>query len=202
MTHLADRQIRDFLQMGLLVIEPLIPPIQPASIDLHLAEAISILPPLRYDPADPVEIETEERLSYKHILVPGAFVLGATQEWVEIPRVLVGIVTGKSSLARLGLQIEAAGFVDPGWKGRLTLEIKNLGPMLLTLRAGMAICQIRFEYLAGIPEHLYGDPAVGSHYQDSSGVVPARFTAQPSASRTAEPSSDPFSASSSVVTTT
>ena len=61
------------------------------------------------------------------ILHPGEFVLGQTIEWVELPDDLVARLEGKSSLARLGLQVHAtAGFVDPGWRGRLTLELSNV----------------------------------------------------------------------------
>src|SRR5206468_1133604 len=56
------------------------------------------------------------------ILHPGEFVLGQTHEWVELPNDLVARLEGKSSLGRLGLLIHStAGYVDPGWKGNLTL---------------------------------------------------------------------------------
>ena len=60
------------------------------------------------------------------ILHPGEFVLGSTLENIELPDDLVARLEGKSSLGRIGLVIHStAGFVDPGWKGHLTLELST-----------------------------------------------------------------------------
>lgn len=159
-----------------LVIEPLLEPIQPASVDLRLGDTILEARRGLIDPSKPSsKIRTSEPFKF-YTLSPGQFILVSTLEWVEIPPTLIGILTGKSSLARVGLQVECAGYVDPGWRGRLTLELSNLGPGMIVLRPGMKICQIRFEQVSCHPEHLYGDPALDSHYQQSQGPVPARFT--------------------------
>ena len=180
MTQLSDQSITSLLISGELVINPLIPSIQPASVDLHLYGELQILPRILFNPAEPHPIYPEILPFKQHTLLPGGFLLGSTLEYLELPGFLVAVVTGKSSLARLGLQVEAAGYVDPGWKGQLTLELVNLGPMMITLRAGMPICQIRFEYLDQTPTHLYGDPLLGSHYQGSAGPISARFDPSPS----------------------
>jgi dCTP deaminase len=73
------------------------------------------------------------------------FLLVTTLEWIEIGDLLAGILVGKSSLARLGLQVESAGYIDPGYKGCPTLELKNLGPYDIILRPGMPIAHLRVE---------------------------------------------------------
>ena len=71
--------------------------------------------------------------------------LGQTLEWVELPDDLVARLEGKSSLGRLGLLIHStAGYVDPGWKGNLTLELSNVANLPIALYFGMKIGQISF----------------------------------------------------------
>ena len=191
MTHLSDRAISGYLLSGELVIDPLLTPLQPASVDLRLGPLVKHLIPGHYDPVKHESPAIREEAIETLVLGPGQFLLACTFEWVEIPPPLVGIITGKSTLARLGLQVEAAGYADPGWKGHLTLELINLGPLMLVLRVGMPICQIRFDYLTDLPEHLYGDPALGSHYQDSVGPVEAIFS-RPSSTSAAYLESKPL----------
>ena len=72
------------------------------------------------------------------VLHPGEFVLGTTVERIVLPDDLVARLEGKSSLGRLGLLIHStAGYVDPGWDGRLTLELSNVAnlPIVLVARA-------------------------------------------------------------------
>lgn len=67
-------------------------------------------------------------------------------------RVLAARIEGKSSFARCGLLVHfTAPTVHAGWKGRLTLEIKNLGSNPVTLYQGMPICQLILEEVLGIP---------------------------------------------------
>ena len=69
--------------------------------------------------------------------------LGRTEEWVELPDDIVARIEGKSSLGRLGLIVHAtAGFVDPGFKGTLTLEITNFNSVPIVLRTGLPIAQL------------------------------------------------------------
>lgn len=157
---LSDSAIEKRLLDGSLVIEPLaIGSIQPASVDLRLGNLIKIATPDGYRDHD-LAVDGQYRLK------PMDFVLGATFEYVEIPRTLVGILVGKSSRAREGIQVEAAGYVDPGWRGNLTLEIAHLSPLPAVLFSGMPICQLRLERIDGTVEHPYN-----GHYQDSVGPI-------------------------------
>jgi len=172
---LSDRTIREEISRGRLVIDPLGDGcIQPSSIDLHLARLfrvfrVGILPRPYLDVAQPMEGFTELVEVAKDepfIIQPGEFVLAATLETITLPDDIVARVDGKSSLGRLGLLIHAtAGFVDPGWTGRLTLELSNVAKMPIAVRPDMRICQISFLRLSTPAERLYGSPELGSKYQ-------------------------------------
>jgi len=83
-------------------------------------------------------------------------------------------VEGKSTLGRLGLVIHStAGFVDPGFKGNITLEMTNINSRPIVLRAGMKICQVSFHQMSSAAERPYGHEKLGSHYQNQSGVTQA-----------------------------
>ena len=109
-----------------------------------------------------------------HILQPNEFVLCCTDEWVAINSRIAAKLEGKSSLARRGIIVQTAGFVDPGWQGQLTLEVKNLSERIFSLEQGMKIIQIRFESLLTPSTRPYGSEGLNSHYQGSEGTVVAR----------------------------
>jgi deoxycytidine triphosphate deaminase len=105
---------------------------------------------------------------------PGAFVLGCTREVVQMPTTLAGVVAGKSSLARRGIQVEAAGLVDPGFRGQLTLEIVNFTDKVIDLREGMPICQLSLHRVDGVVQRPYGSKGLRSRYQGQMGPTGAR----------------------------
>src|SRR5687768_16937544 len=109
-----------------------------------------------------VEVSGEEPF----ILHPGEFVLGQTLEAISLPDDVVARLEGRSSLGRLGLLIHStAGYVDPGWKGNLTLELSNVANLPIALYAGMGIGQISFFAMSGPVERPYGSTGLGSKYQ-------------------------------------
>ncbi|MFL5686992.1 MAG: dCTP deaminase [Chloroflexota bacterium] len=76
------------------------------------------------------------------------------------------IPTHNSSLGRLGLLIHStAGYVDPGWKGNLTLELSNVANLPIALYYGMRIGQISFFKMSSAVERPYGSPELRSRYQ-------------------------------------
>jgi dCTP deaminase len=165
---LSDRDIWKAIMDGGLTIDPIKDMVQPTSVDLHLG------PILINEEGQEIDL-VRYRSQEGYTMLPGAFLLGATYEIIEIPDDLVGIMVGKSTLARLGLQVEAAGYVDPGWKGNLTVELKNLTQRRgIKLQYGMKIAQIRFEQISSKPEHVYGDADLESHYVGSVGPVEAK----------------------------
>jgi deoxycytidine triphosphate deaminase len=76
------------------------------------------------------------------------------------------IPTHNSSLGRLGLLIHStAGYVDPGWKGNLTLELSNVANLPIALYYGMRIGQISFFKMSSPVDRPYGSPELRSRYQ-------------------------------------
>lgn len=170
---LSDRTIKEELEKGNIVIDPLNPEdIQPASVDLHLDRKLLVFRNTRAPYidvkqtmdglTDMIEIQTDEAF----ILHPSEFVLASTLEHIEVSDSLVARLEGKSSLGRMGLVIHStAGYVDPGWKGNLTLELSNIARLPITLYKGMKIGQISFLRLTSPAERLYGSPSLKSKYQ-------------------------------------
>jgi len=151
--------------------------LQPASLDLrlhHLYRRPS--PSVRYiDVADVPDGHTTQIDSRSHAmtLAPGQFILGCTAERIRLPAAYAGRVEGKSSLARLGIAVHVTGgFIDPGFDGQVTLEIANLSPWTIMLRAGMPIAQIALQELQADPHKLY---ASKGHYQGQSGPTESRY---------------------------
>jgi dCTP deaminase len=177
MTVLADHDIIAAQKSG-----PIIDPfdeacVQPASYDVHLGDSFRKYRSVRtIDPQDSSTISTREILSNSLIIKPGEFFLGSTQEKIDIPGNIVARVEGKSSLGRIGLIVHAtAGFIDPGFKGILTLELYNCNAAPIQLRAGMKIAQISFTYLTQSASRPYGHPELGSHYQHQTAATESRF---------------------------
>lgn len=168
MTYLSDRDITGWRTGHGLVIDPMAyGALQPASVDLRLG------PELKIAQADGRHHAHRLDVQGPYLLARGVFVLAATLEHIEIPNGLVGILVGKSSRAREGYAIEDAGFVDPGWRGNLTLELDNRSPMPRLLIHGMPICQLRFALLSTPALHPYGTAGIG-RYQGSTGPVESR----------------------------
>ncbi len=179
---LSDRTIREEMAKGRIVVRPLTEDcIQPASIDLRLDRHILVF---RNNRVPYVDIRADaERLTDMvtmgdddpFMLHPGEFVLGITLEHVEVPDDLVARLEGKSSLGRIGLLIHStAGYVDPGWKGNLTLELSNVSNLPITLYHRMKIGQISFLRLTTPAERLYGSAELGSKYQGQQVPTPSR----------------------------
>lgn len=170
---------------GGLVIVPLDPDdIQPASVDVHLSPVFRVFDNYRdvcIDPRDKTQdltsvVTQETAVPDPFILHPGEFVLGSTVERVEMPTDLVARVEGKSSLGRLGLQIHStAGFIDPGFRGTITLELSNVARLPIKLFPGMAIGQVSFMRMGRPAAIPYGDPRRNSKYQDQTAPVASRY---------------------------
>jgi dCTP deaminase len=183
---LSDRDLRARLTVGDLIVTPLADAelqIQPASIDLRLADEFIVYKPGQIsclDPRDPQTLTAAtERVQVgpegAFILHSGEFALGSTIERVRIPADLVARVDGRSSIGRLAVVIHAtAGFIDPGLEGQITLELSNLGRIPVKLYPGMRIAQIVLQTMSSAAEVPYGAKR-GSHYHGQSGPVPSRL---------------------------
>ncbi len=168
---LSDKSIRQYLREGKLKIEPLDDyQIQPASIDLILdknflqvskkGEFLNLTTPAQYE-----HIEKK-----KMILLPHSFVLATTKERVEVPNFLAAFVEGRSSVGRMGLFIQNAGWVDPGFCGQITLELYNANDLPIEIEAGRRICQIVFAEMDQPVEFSYR-----GKYQNQKGATSSRI---------------------------
>ena len=170
---LSDHTIKEELANGRIVVDPLgEDSVQPASVDVHLDRKLRVFRnsrrpyiDLREDMTDLTEVvEIADEVPF--ILHPGEFVLASTYENIELPVDLVARLEGKSSLGRIGLLIHStAGYVDPGWKGHLTLELSNVANLPITLYFRMKIGQISYLRLSTPADNPYGSPGLGSKYQ-------------------------------------
>ena len=170
---LSDKTIKAKIKSGEIVIEPFLEEfLQPASYDLHLdkffltfnKESIGIVD-VKDKPKNLMrEIEVDEKKGF--IIHPNEFVLANVKEITGVDAKHVGRLEGKSSLGRLGLIVHAtAGFLDPGNKLRLTLELANVSPIPIKIYPGMKIAQIAFEELDQDCSKPYGSRGLGSKYK-------------------------------------
>ena len=139
---------------------------------------------LRDGPPEGLTEAVETTAEEGFVIHPGEFCLGRTAEWVELPEDVVARIEGKSSLGRLGLIVHAtAGFIDPGWKGTLTLELNNLTRVPIKLYPGLLIAQLSFMRLDQAAERPYGHPELGSHYHGQTDATESRYEGGPARSR-------------------
>lgn len=143
---LSDRTIYKMLESGTLQITPMErDQVQPASVDIRLGNTFSIV---EDSPTGIITLDKEIRYktisSDTYVLLPNQFVLATTMEYFELPDDLTAFVEGRSSLGRMGLFIQNAGWVDPGFKGEITLELYNVNRCAIELKAGRRVGQLVF----------------------------------------------------------
>lgn len=152
---LSDVQIKRMVEQGWLVDKMAVNALQPASIDCTLGRKF-----LFVDESVGV-VDMNEKIQYRcieadSVIVPAlSFVLATTNETVKLPRDVSAYVEGRSSIARMGLTVQTAGFIDPGFEGKITLELFNANRVPLRLHAGRRICQLVFFNLAIAAESAY-----------------------------------------------
>ena len=158
---LSDGDIKRYLQERTIVISPFDAElqIQPASVDLRLSNEFRTF---KHTERPCIDVKSDEGGYTELVKVdegkpfivhPKEFVLGCTLERVEIPDDIVARLDGRSSLGRLGIIVHStAGTVEPGYKGRLTLEITNVGKIPVALYPGMRVCQLSFHTMASRSE--------------------------------------------------
>jgi len=168
---LSDETLRKMIAEGSIGVEPLEPyQIQPASIDLRLGRSF-----LKIDENSLESLSLDSELPYVRIekdeivIPPQSFMLATTVEYIRIPPNVIAFVEGRSSIGRLGLFIQNAGWVDPGFEGTITLELFNANRLPLRLASGRRICQIVFAFM----DKATRTPYAGK-YQGQRGTVGSR----------------------------
>lgn len=120
--------------------------IQPASVDLCLGNHFLVV-----DDMSTSHLSVDKPASYHEIQVtdgevitipPKTFMLGTTVEKFRLPDHLTAFVEGRSSVGRLGVFIQNAGWIDPGFSGQITLELFNANRVPVQLKVGMRVCQL------------------------------------------------------------
>jgi dCTP deaminase len=173
---LTDREIQAALESKQIIIDPTpkVEAYSSTSLDLTLSRSLRIwktekvkgveriicpategyrYPDFAREFSDPKELDSEG-----YVIKPQEFVLGWTEENVELPTSgrLAARVEGKSSLARLGIGIHiTAPTIHAGFQGSIQLEICNHGVLQVRLVLGMRVCQLIFEQSLGTPEKGY-----------------------------------------------
>ena len=179
---MSDRDIRASIEAGQISLEPLeMGLLQPSSFDVRLDRFFRLFDNHKYPYIDPAEQQDdltrliEVKSDEAFILHPGEFVLGSTFEFVTLPNDVAARLEGKSSLGRLGLLTHStAGFVDPGFKGHVTLELSNTATLPIKLWPGMKIGQLCFFKLTSPSEFPYGSDKYSSRYQGQRGPTASR----------------------------
>jgi len=151
---LSDIDIRQLLSAGIIKVEPLQDnQIGQASIDLTLSDEFWRFSEKARGETQDLSVVGADYLTEKTTapfidLRPGDFVLGKTIERITLPPNIMGRLEGRSRYARMGLAVHStSAIVQPGSSNRQVLEIMNLGPLTIRLRAGLRISQVVFEEL-------------------------------------------------------
>ena len=179
---LSDKDIKEAIKKGEIKIDHFkgkINPernIQPASLDLRLGEDFLVLD---YHKSSGV-IKLDEKQIYekrvgKIILPPGEFILGTTLEYISLSNNIVANVQGRSSIGRMGLFIQNAGWIDPGFEGNITLELFNANKLPIELTPNRRICQIIFGYTKSPSEHPYAGKYKGQRGTTGSRIHEDKF---------------------------
>jgi dCTP deaminase len=176
----SDAEICTSLTNGELSIRPFDnSQINPASYDLRLHKRILVenmlgVPKIDLANLDPNYMMPGMDMNQKDgfVILPGEFILASTLEWVSLSNRVIGRVEGKSSIARAGLMIHFAGFIDPGFIGNITLELVNHSSRSIQIYPGMRIAQISFAPVIGSVSKDYSQTG---KYQCQSGPTPSRF---------------------------
>ena len=156
---LSDIDIKKYIEQGKIRVSPSLPPEQfgSCSVDFRLGSEFSVFEHSRHALIDLREKTAIQDLmrtvsvpqGEAFILQPGEFALAITEEVIELDDDVLGRLEGRSSLGRIGIIVHGtAGLFDPGWTGKATLELSNLGRMPVALYPGMRICSMTFEQLS------------------------------------------------------
>lgn len=184
---LSHQSIIDNVKSGKIGIDSFIEDnVGPASYDLRLGNSFVEVTP-NFETVEGVVPETKkvmirtmnEEYPSSHITVkegnslvipPHTFVLATTMEYIEVPSNIAVYVQGRSSIGRMGLQVQNAGFVDPGFKGQITLELFNASNVPIGITPGRRVCQCVFHLLDEPTDSPYKGKYVGQVGATSSRV--------------------------------
>lgn len=175
---LSDRDIKKYFREGKIIIKP--KPVWgkqlgPASLDIRLGREFRVFNHIEKPYIDPRKHNTfrgltslkKVRKNRPFVLQPSHFILAVTLEEITLPDNIGARIEGRSSWGRIGLLVHStAGYIDPGFKGRLTLEMSNIGMVPILLYPGMKICQLAFETLSSPARIPYSKKKGAKYFGD------------------------------------
>ena len=182
---LSDGEIREALLCGELKVssteEGFVPYVGPSSMDLHLDNKAHILSggtqfnrKIHANKKEEMADLFKEYNDWEEITIhPNEFYILSSIERIQFPNDMVGFLQGRSSIARIGINIHAAGFFDCGFEGTATLEVTNFTNYPIVLPKGIRICQMVFMRTGKPAEVPYGMKK-DSKYQGQTGPVVTR----------------------------
>ncbi len=144
---LSDGTLTRLIESGELQISPMAEnAIQPASVDCRIGNHYLVV-----DEEKTGDIITfNDPIIYREIednnivIPPHSFLLATTMEYIKLPNHITAFVEGRSSIGRMGLFIQNAGWVDAGFEGQITLELYNANSLPIRLESGHRVCQLVF----------------------------------------------------------
>lgn len=186
----SDRDIKRLIEENAIRLDPapdLSLQLGSCSLDLRLGNEFGVFEHNKFpfvdihDPLQPQHITKETSVANDEafVLHPGAFVLAVTVERLELADDIVARLEGRSSLGRLGIVVHAtASIIDPGWRGRVVLELANHGAMPVALYPGMRVCSLTFEPVSTPVDMPYWKKKQAK-YADQQGPTPSRISDDP-----------------------
>src|SRR5690606_17502932 len=138
--------------------------------DVRLDRKFKIFTNVNSAVIDPLNMDEKCYVDHEgdYVLIPpNSYVLGVTVEYFNIPRDIVVVALGKSTLARAGCSINVTP-AEPEFRGQIVIEAANLTPLPMKLYAGMGVAQFLFHRLSSPCEVSYADR--GGKYQGQTGL--------------------------------
>jgi dCTP deaminase len=127
------------------------------------------VPPLSYKKI--TEDMFDVVLGSQVVVPPGGFLLARSMEYVDMPRDVLALCIGKSTIARAGWNCLCTP-IEPGWDGYITLEFQNTTDRPNIFYAEEGCLQLVFQKLDEEPETSYADRAGKYNNQSPQIVLP------------------------------
>jgi dCTP deaminase len=105
-------------------------------------------------------------LGERFVISPGSTVLAVTLEYVYLPSDLAGLLYPRSALKGFGLSV-GTGTIDPGFQGKLTLFLSNVGTASIAVYPGLRVTRLCLVVLSGATTQQYQQYQVSDFSLDS-----------------------------------
>lgn len=180
---LVDRELKKVLQedsVRISVDEDTCPPfdpltqIGPSSIDLRLGrvfrkykQQVGEIDLTQKDETELIEVPPDKEF----VIGPGEFFLGVTVETIHLPTNIAGIISSRSSIARLGLSVVSQILMHPGHSQAVALQLGNMTDRPIKIKPLLPICQIMLLHNTSHAEKPYHGKYINeSKFPLSSGI--------------------------------